>query len=164
MSNSARVGVGGEEIKFAADRMLGRLVKWLRILGHDVIYGPHLTGYGLIRAARSENRLILTRDRCLRQKQPPRYIFVASDRWPEQLRQVMRECGLKKSPDRWFTRCLECNAVLQPKAKEDVQNLVPSYVYSTQERFSWCPVCRRIYWPATHHEHMIEKLARFDFP
>ena len=41
-----------EELKFAADRMLGRLVKWLRVIGQDVIYGPHLTGYGLIRAAR----------------------------------------------------------------------------------------------------------------
>ncbi len=52
-------------IKFAADRMLGRLVKWLRVIGYDVIYGPHLSGYGLIRAARAEARLILTRDRQL---------------------------------------------------------------------------------------------------
>src|SRR5437879_9770818 len=45
------------EVKFAADRMLGKLVKWLRVVGEDVIYGPHLSGYGLIRAARRENRV-----------------------------------------------------------------------------------------------------------
>ena len=52
-----------KEISFAADRMLGRLAKWLRILGYDVIYGQHLSGHGLIRAARADGRLILTRDR-----------------------------------------------------------------------------------------------------
>jgi uncharacterized protein with PIN domain len=48
-------------VKFAADRMLGKLAKWLRVMGQDVIYGQHLAGYGLICAARAENRLILTR-------------------------------------------------------------------------------------------------------
>ena len=161
-SISEEIGAVGDEIKFAADRMLGRLVKWLRILGCDVIYGPHLTGYGLIRAARSEQRFILTRDRRLKQKHPPPYLLVASHHYPEQLRQVMRECGLKKAPERMFTRCLVCNAVLQTRAKESVQNLVPSYVYSTQASFSWCPNCRRIYWPATHHQKMVEELEQFD--
>ncbi len=83
------------DVKFAADRMLGRLVKWLRIIGQDVIYGPHLTGYGLIRAARAENRLILTRDRGLKQKQPPPFLFIESDHYRDQLRQVVGQCALK---------------------------------------------------------------------
>ncbi|MBI1993814.1 MAG: hypothetical protein HYS67_05255, partial [Deltaproteobacteria bacterium] len=57
-------------MKFAADRMLGRLARWLRVIGQDVAYGPHLSGYGLIRAARREGRLILTRDRALAKKSP----------------------------------------------------------------------------------------------
>ncbi len=80
----------GAQSKFAADRMLGRLVKWLRVAGCDVIYGPHLTGYGLIRAARAENRLILTRDRSLKQKQPPPFIFLESDLYDAQLRPLIR--------------------------------------------------------------------------
>jgi len=143
--------------KFAADRMLGRLVKWLRITGQDVIYGPHLTGYGLIRAARAESRLILTRDRHLKQKQPPALLFIESDHYRAQLRQVMQECGLKPV-DAMFTRCLECNTELQCKAKETVENLVPPYVFSTQEMFSWCPTCQRVFWPATHHQKMLEEL------
>jgi uncharacterized protein len=144
-------------LKFAADRMLGRLVKWLRVIGQDVIYGQHLTGYGLIRAARAETRLILTRDRRLKQKQPPPFIFIESDHYREQLRQVIRDCGLKTGQG-MFARCVVCNAVLQTRAKETVEKLVPPYVFSTQEKFSWCPKCQRIYWPATHHEKMLEEL------
>jgi uncharacterized protein len=145
------------EIKFAADRMLGRLVKWLRVIGQDVIYGPHLTGYGLIRAARSESRLILTRDGRLKQKQPPPFVFIESDHYREQLRQVIQECGLKPGHG-IFTRCVTCNTVLQPRSKETVEKLVPPYVFSTQEKFSWCPTCQGIYWPATHHEKMLHEL------
>ncbi|HXV83846.1 MAG TPA: Mut7-C RNAse domain-containing protein [Candidatus Binatia bacterium] len=145
------------ELKFAADRMLGKLAKWLRVMGQDVIYGQHLSGYGLIRAARAENRLILTRDRGLKRKQPPDFLFIESDHHREQLRQVIRACGLRPL-DHAFKRCLECNLVLEPRPKAAVEKNVPPYVFATQEKFSWCPKCRRIYWPATHHQSMLEEL------
>ena len=151
----------GREIRFAADRMLGRLVKWLRIMGQDVIYGQHLSGYGLIRAARKENRLILTRDRGLRMKQPPDFLFIESDYHREQLRQVIRACCLRPSAHP-FTRCPECNSVLQPCPKDSVEKIVPPYVFSTQEKFSWCPQCHRVYWPATHHQRMLEELRKIE--
>jgi uncharacterized protein with PIN domain len=155
MNNSTR------ELKFAADRMLGRLARWLRVLGCDVICGPHLTGYGLIRAARQESRIILTRDRRLKQKQPPEYILIESNSYPEQLHQVIETCKLNLGAA-LFTRCLECNAVLQPRSKESVEPIVPPYVFATQENFSWCPKCRRVYWPATHHQRMVEELKKMD--
>ena len=143
--------------KFAADRMLGRLAKWLRILGQDVIYGEHLCGYGLIHAARAEGRLILTRDRKLKHKQPPAFLFIESDHYREQLEQVVRECALQLA-GKLFTRCLECNAQLMPAIKEKVEKIVPPYVFATQGDFFSCPNCRRIYWPATHHQKMVEEL------
>jgi uncharacterized protein len=152
-------GITPDEVRFAADRMLGRLVKWLRVIGQDVIYGPHLTGYGLIRAARRENRLILTRDRGLKKKHPPEFIFIASDRYSEQVRQIVEACGIKPW-DSLFTRCLNCNSLLQPRSKALVEKIVPPYVFSTQENFVWCPKCRRVYWPATHHDRMLEELKK----
>lgn len=149
----------GENHKFAVDRMLGRLAKWLRIIGQDAIYGPHLSGRGLIRAARSENRLILTRDRGLKKYKPLEFLFIESDDYREQLQQVVKACDLKIR-ESLFTRCLECNFPLQPQAKERVEKIVPPYVFSTQERFSWCPVCERVYWPATHHQKMVEELKK----
>ena len=132
-------------VKFAADRMLGKLAKWLRVMGQDVIYGQHLSGYGLIRAARAENRLILTRDRGLKKKQPPDFLFIESDHYREQLRQVIQACLL-----------------LQPRSKSSVEKIVPPYVFATQENFSCCPKCHRIYWPATHHQKMLEELKSLE--
>jgi uncharacterized protein len=149
--------VTAKEVKFAVDRMLGKLAKWLRIMGQDVIYGQHLSGYGLIRTARMEHRLILTRDRKLKKKQPPDFLFIESDHYREQLRQVIQAFGLNPL-GRPFTRCLECNLILQPRSKAAIEKTVPAYVFSTQENFSWCPKCGRVYWPATHHRRMIEEL------
>jgi len=147
------------KIRFAADRMLGRLAKWLRVLGYDVIYGRHLSGHGLIRAARADGRLILTRDRSLTRKQPPPFVIVESDNYAEQLRQVMRDCDLHPGGS-IFTRCLVCNSPLEPRSKGSVEALVPTYVFATQERFSWCGHCRKLYWPATHQQRMLETLAK----
>ena len=139
--------------------MLGRLAKWLRILGYDVIYGEHLSGRGLIRAARANGRLILTRDRSLRRKQPPPFLFIESNDYVEQLRQVLRVYDLSPG-DRLFTRCLICNSQLQPRSKQAVEKLVPPYVFASQERFSWCGCCQKIYWPATHYQRMLDALAK----
>src|SRR5215510_13089078 len=74
---------------FAVDKMLGRLARWLRILGHDVAYGPHLHGDGLVACARREGRTIVTRDTALaRERHLPPLVFVTSDHFREQLRQV----------------------------------------------------------------------------
>jgi len=149
-------------MKFVADRMLGKLARWLRVIGQDVTYGPHLTGYGLIRAARRERRLILTRDRGLAKKHPPDYLLIQSDRFREQLKQVVQEYRLDPLKEA-FTRCVECNSLLEPVAKEAVADKVPPYVFSTQEKFSFCPTCRRIYWPATHQQKMLEELKALGF-
>ncbi|HVO95927.1 MAG TPA: Mut7-C RNAse domain-containing protein [Terriglobales bacterium] len=148
---------GKREVSFAADRMLGRLAKWLRVLGFDVIYGPHLSGYGLIRAARAEGRVILTRDSRLKQRQPPPFLLISSDHYREQLEQVIGEFRLDTGR-KFFTRCLKCNSLLQPRPKKAVESIVPPYVFTTQERFFWCPSCQKVYWPATHHQRMVIEL------
>jgi len=144
-------------MQFAADKMLGRLARWLRIIGQDVIYGPELSGAGLIRAARRDGRLILTRDRALAKKNPPPYLMIRSDHFREQLRQVIEKFDLDPLQDA-FTRCVECNAGFEPLTKGEVEGKVPPYVFATQEKFSFCRKCRRVYWPATHQERMLLEL------
>lgn len=149
-------------MKFVADKMLGRLARWLRVIGQDVTYGSDLSGYGLIRAARREGRLILTRDRRIGKKNPPGYVLIESDRFRDQLKQIVEACGLDVFKDA-FTRCVECNTELQSIAKQAVREKVPPYVFSTQEKFSLCPTCQRIYWPATHQQKMVEELKAMGF-
>ena len=152
-----------DELRFAADRMLGRLAKWLRIIGQDVIYGRHLSGRGLVRAATQERRVMLTRDRGIRRWNPDRCIFIRDDRFRGQLKQVVEECGLDPFAG-LLTRCVECNKPLQPIAKEQIADTLPPYVLETQEVFSVCPGCRRVFWPATHQQLMVEELKRLGFP
>lgn len=140
---------------------MGRLVRWLRIIGQDVSYGSHLSGHGLIRTARKEGRLILTRDRGILKKSPPETLIIRSDHFREQLKQVIQSCGLDPL-GKAFTRCVECNQVLKTVDKTSVQDRVPPYVYATQDNFSLCQHCKRIYWPATHHDKMIEELRSLD--
>ena len=101
--------------------------------------------------------MILTRDQQLLKKNPPDTLLIQSNHFREQLKQVVHTCGLDPL-EKAFTRCVECNKVLEAIPKESVQDKVPPYVYSTQEKFSLCRRCERIYWPATHHHKIIEEL------
>jgi len=149
--------------RFAVDRMLGRLARWLRILGHDVAYGPHLRGRTLIDRAREDGRLILTRDtRLVRQQHLPPCLFIESDHFREQLRQVAAAIPLGGSP--LLQRCLDCNTRLEDVSRDRVRERVPPFVWQTAERFLACPRCHHVYWPATHRAHMLRELAALGIP
>ena len=148
----------GEGLRFVADRMLGRLARWLRVLGHDVAYGRHLGGRAVVACARREGRLLLTRDtRLLRDPHLPPHLFLASDDFREQLRQVAAAVPARAGT--LFGRCLACNRRLDEVAREEVREYVPAYVFATTTRFRRCGRCGRLYWPATHHAHMRRELA-----
>ena len=144
--------------RFAADRMLGRLARWLRILGHDVAYGAHLGGHTLVTCARREHRILLTRDtQLLRDPQLPPHVFVRSDHFRQQLREVAAAVPLRGSM--LLGRCLECNRPLVAVSHEDARERVPAYVWATQAEFRGCASCGRLYWGATHRRHMLGELA-----
>jgi uncharacterized protein with PIN domain len=149
-----RIGVGG---RFAVDWMLGRLARWLRVLGHDVAWGPHLRRRALVACARAEGRLLVTRDtRLVRDPQLPPHVFVTTDRFRDQLRELAAHTPLAAAP---FTRCLDCNRALEAVPRDAAAGRVPPYVLETAPRFHRCPACDRLYWPATHHAHMVRELA-----
>ena len=148
--------------KFAADKTLGRLVRWLRVIGQDVIHGPHLSGRGLVRFARQGNRTILTRDRQVRRLYPTRTIVIGSDHFREQLKQVVETCHLDPFVA-LFTRCLGCNSRLDAIPRAEVEDMVPAYVFETQVEFSICRRCEKVLWPATHQERMVEELKKLGF-
>lgn len=146
--------------RFLADRMVGRLGKWLRILGYDTAYLPHLSPQGLLREGRRQGRILLTRDtRLLRQKDAPPFIFIRDDHFREQLKQVIQECQLTSIAS-LFSRCAECNEMLEAVATATIQDQVPEYVWQTQETFHRCPECHRIYWGATHKLRVLAELRR----
>ena len=146
-------------MKFAADCMLGTLAKWLILLGHDVAYFPRIEDGELVRIARSEGRIILTCDRRLVQRRDARdHVLIASQDLTEQIRQVLRERGLRLRKDRLFRRCVKCNRATRRVSRPSVRSEVPPYVYRTRRRFTRCPGCRRVFWRATHVSRMLRSL------
>jgi hypothetical protein len=151
---------GGEEPRFCADAMLGRLARWLRVLGYDTTWQAHVEDGALVRLALDEGRVLLTRDRDLpRQWRVPRCLVLGSDAPLEQLREVVERCGL--DPRRpLFRRCTRCNAPTGSVPRAEVAGRVPARVWRREERFTVCPGCGRVYWQGSHARRMRRTLAR----
>src|SRR5690349_20341786 len=103
-------------IKFVADVMVGKLARWLRFLGYDVLYSNRFEDDEILRIAETEDRLILTRDVELHNRAATRSLFVEDDHYEDQIRQVVSTLGLKDAYP--FTRCAECNSPLIETDKE----------------------------------------------
>ena len=138
--------------------MLGTLAKWLRILGYDTLFDPALNDHQLVRLARAEDRVLLTRDRELAQRRGVRILRIQGERLDEQIRQVLADLELK--PDRSFSRCPVCNQQLETVDSDTARSRVPAYVAQTHDTFRSCPACHRVYWRGTHWQQMDERLAR----
>ncbi len=150
-----------EETRFVADDMVGKLAKWLRILGHDVAYFHSIDDEELISIANSERRILLTRDTSIAESgRARRCIFLESDNYMEQLRQVFRLLALKVQKELIFSRCLICNEKLKEIGREHVEGNVPPFVFETRDEFVICEKCDKIYWKGTHNERVKETLHR----
>lgn len=147
-------------VRFAADAMLGRLARWLRLVGADTWFAPDVDDAELVRCALEEDRVLLTRDRrLLAEWRVPHALWVASERLAEQLREV-----LDAYPVAWraglFTRCPACNARLLPADPAAVRGRVPPRVWREHVRFNRCPGCGRVYWPGSHAARIRAVLER----
>jgi len=137
-------------MRFAADRMLGKLAKWLRILGYDALYSRTLSNDRFLALA-DEGRILLSRNtRLVGKMAPDGLIFVEANDPKMQLQGLIRLLGLKPDPDKFFSRCTVCNGLLEPVEAEDVVGKVPEHIWTGHNRFSECKTCGRIYWPGSH--------------
>jgi hypothetical protein len=147
-----------ETPRFVADAMVGKLARWLRVLGLDVLYDSTLDDQQLIALARREGRVLLTRDVPLASgTNGPERLLIESGDFREQLLQVVEAYHL----DPWcslFSRCIDCNTTLQPALREEAQHRVPPYIFSTKARFMSCERCGKILWEGTHRNHMRQVL------
>lgn len=150
------------ETKFIADNNVGKLARWLRMMGYDTLSFEDRDDSKLIEIALNEGRVILTRDtqivkRRLVASGRLKTILVKEDNPEAQLRQVAGALNLN-GHFRPFSLCLECNQPLVPRSKADVRDLVPPYVFQTQNQYTECPTCHRIYWRGTHWQAMVRHL------
>jgi uncharacterized protein with PIN domain len=150
--------VEGDRTAFVADVMLGRLARWMRAAGWDTAYDPCWSDNQLVRLARAESRILLTRDLELVRRPAIVSLLIASQRLEDQLRQVAAAFHLKPHWD--ATRCMLCNVPLESVSRPQLKDQVPPYVYATHSHFKRCTACGRIYWQGSHWHHIVGLLAK----
>ncbi len=148
------------EPRFIADVNVGKLAKWLRILGYDAAFINPIEDDVLVQIGLLEGRIILTKDTHIAERRAAtrgqvQVVLVEGVRVWDQLHFLAERLGLRYSIN-LLSRCIECNVLLESTDRSQVKDLVPSYVYSTQQHYMSCPLCGKIYWPGTHWQRMRE--------
>jgi len=142
------------EVRLVVDGHLGRLARYLRMLGLDVSFRPKAPDDELARIAAGERRILLTRDAGLLKRRLVTHGYRVRESSPRnQLAEVVRRLDLARAIAP-FTRCLVCNDLLERVSKDDVLQELPPRVREGQRTFRRCPSCRRVYWPGSHHRRM----------
>ena len=149
---------GADAIKFAADVMLGKLARWLRILGYDTFYNPTFSAIELLKIAQDENRVLLTRNKhLLSQANSVQHLWVESNHPKAQLKQVIAAFELDTS-SYIFRLCTLCNVEVHLLPKDEVPNNIPEPIRTDTEIFYQCPRCLRVYWKGSHIKRFREFL------
>ena len=143
--------------RLLVDAMLGRLVRWLRLMGYDAAYWRDGSDEALVAAARAEDRLIVTRDHALARRRGVRAMLIAAEGLDEQIIEARSALGGAPAP---FTRCSACGGELIDLPCEAARDLVPPYVWQTQTQFSRCAICGRVYWRGTHWPALQRRLVQ----
>ncbi|MBE3088700.1 MAG: Mut7-C RNAse domain-containing protein [Actinobacteria bacterium] len=144
-------------MKFIADIMVGKLARYMRMAGYDVMYINNASDDQIIKIARETDRIILTRDSLMLARREfkkgiIKYLYIKEDKLENQLDQIKSELKISLKPN--LIRCIECNEKLIKVKKEDIKNKVPPYVYKTQQNFLYCKNCDKYYWRGTHYQNI----------
>jgi len=156
----ANISKRSRSMKFLLDLMLGRLAKWLRIMGYDTYYQSKYKLDELYELSR--DRIFITKNKALSAKL--KGILLTSNNIEEQLKELKEKLNLTQKSDTWFSRCIICNTELKKADPQWAQESVPEYVYiENKNKIKFCPVCKKFYWPGTHRQNMIKKLKDLGF-
>jgi len=142
--------------RFLADAHLGRLARYLRLLGFDTRYGNDPGDRALAELSTREHRILLTRDRALLMRREITHgCYIRAGRPLAQLAYVLERCDLHRLM-RPFTRCMKCNAPLQQVSKAEVlEQLLPA-TRAHYEEFWRCCGCGQVYWKGGHYARLQE--------
>lgn len=150
-----------DQIRFAADRHLGRLARLLRLLGYDTHYSPNVSVERLKESAVREARTILTRGRLERRFGDMSDVFgVRSEVAAEQLREVVEHFRLDTASGLW-TRCTLCNGVIAKAEKAAVEGELDPKILNLYDEFYRCASCGHLYWRGTHVDRILQNLKQW---
>jgi len=140
-------------VNFILDGMLGKLARWLRMMGHDTRYSTLLDDSQLLKIAKEEKRVLLTRDLALYQQAIAKNLeayYVAGTIEPDRLSELAQRFNIPLFIDLEKSRCPKCNTKLQPAPKEKIANKVERNTLKHYDTFWECPNCGAVYWQGAH--------------
>ena len=145
---------------FIVDINVGKLAKLLRMSGIDTLYDPQLQEKDIARLAAADRRILLSRNRDLLRRKCILWGHLVRAEQPEkQLAEVMTLFGLHDAIQP-FSRCLQCNALLQPVEKSAILHRLEPLTRIYYQKFHVCPGCEQIFWQGSHHKRMEELIKR----
>lgn len=150
-------------MRFAADKTVGKLAQWLRLMGYDTVDSSTISRETATTFA-NENRVLLTKAAHLSQKLKSVKITIVRltpNDPKDQVRELIKKLRLIPNKKKFLTRCKLCNTILTTIPSEEVIGRVPDYVLERYDRFSKCITCGRVYWPGTHYEKIEKTLHMF---
>ena len=150
--------------RFIADVNLGRLARYLRLLGFDCLYDNRARDVEVARRSAEQNRVLLTRDRALlRHRIVTHGYFVRAVEPAAQVREVLARMDLYRLI-RPFSRCIRCNGELERVSKQTVIDELEPKTRKYYDRFQRCKSCGRIYWKGSHHARAMRLVESFGRP
>jgi hypothetical protein len=150
-------------MKFLLTRELGRLSRWLRILGFDARYEPSGSKAFCMLEALKEERVVVTRNRRFGLRHGGSVVLLGANDLKGQILELQGRLGLAVDRNLFFSRCILCNEPLAAIPKAAVEKEVPPYVLGAVDAFRRCPACRRVYWKGTHWgnaQEILDKITR----
>ncbi len=127
------------EVQFIVDNNVGKLAKWLRIMGYDALFFMEEDDGKMVKVALAQNRVILTKDTQIMRRRVItsgrlKAILIEDSDYKAQLRQIVDTLNLDYQ-FRPFSICLECNQNLVEKNRDEVRDFVPHYVFKNQDQY-----------------------------
>jgi uncharacterized protein with PIN domain len=146
--------------RFVLDVHLGKLAAYLRLLGFDTLYRNDYSDEELAEISCSQQRILLTRDRGLLKRSQVVYGYcLRTTDSEQQVVEVVRRFQLMDAISS-FSRCIRCNGLLIPIAKEDIKDRLPQKTRIYYDEFIICNDCNRIYWNGSHVQRMESLIER----
>jgi hypothetical protein len=149
-------------VNFLVDGMLGKLTRWLRMLGHDVIYSTQLRDNELLELAKAEKRTLLTKDLELYKRAITRGLdafYIEGKTESNRLAEIAMRYELSLEIDMDKSHCPICNTPIKTASKEELKDQLESNTYRYYERFWLCPNCGQIYWQGAHWKQITKTLT-----
>jgi uncharacterized protein with PIN domain len=146
---------------FLLDGMLGSLTRWLRICGFEAVYAKNVPDERLLERARSDELILLTRDRDLSgkaQREGVEALLVEGATDTEKLAFISRRFKLSLNPT--VSRCPSCGGDLDTVEKEVVRGTVPDRSIKVYDEFWACRSCGQVYWRGSHWPSIVETVER----